>query len=140
LLGCRLLLDLVNREVLPSGERFPPTRCVGEIESGSEMIAMLALSERAVTAINGIMSNAQVPEGAALRVSPQLTGNEPTSLELSLVEAPLGGDQVVQEQGVQVCVDERIGPMLDDKVLDATTEGEEVLFTIIDQGEPSASP
>ena len=99
---------------------------------------MLALSERAVVAINGIMSNPEIPEGAGLRVSPQMTGGtEAVTLELSVVEAPAGGDQVVEDQGAQVFVDERVGPMLDDKTLDATTEGEQVQFTIVDRGESS---
>ncbi len=102
---------------------------------------MLALSESAVVAINGIMSNPDVPEGAGLRVSAQMTPtNEPVALELSVVEAPVGGDQVVEDQGAQVFVDERVSPMLDDKTLDATTEGEQVRFTIIDQEEPSPGP
>ena len=71
---------------------------------------MLALSERAVVAINGIMSNPEIPEGAGLRVSPQMTGGtEAVTLELSVVEAPAGGDQVVEDQGAQVFVDERVG-------------------------------
>jgi iron-sulfur cluster assembly protein len=102
---------------------------------------MLALSERAVVAINGIMSNPEIPEGAGLRVSPQMTrGTEAVTLELSVVEAPAGGDQVVEDQGAQVFVDERVGPMLDDKTLDATTEGEQVQFTIVDRGESSPTP
>jgi iron-sulfur cluster assembly protein len=102
---------------------------------------MLALSESAVVAINGIMSNPDIPEGAGLRVSPQMTpGNEPVALELSVVEAPVGGDQVVEDQGAQVFVDGRVSPMLDDKTLDATREGEQVRFTIIDQEEPSPGP
>ena len=98
---------------------------------------MLALSERAVTAIQEIVSNPQIPEGAGLRVSPQSAEGEPVALELSLVEAPVGGDQVVENQGAQVFVDERVGPLLDDKVLDATTDGEQVQFTIVDQGDNS---
>jgi iron-sulfur cluster assembly protein len=99
---------------------------------------MLALSERAVVAINGIMSNPEIPEGAGLRVSPQMTGeSEAVTLELSVVEAPVGGDQVVEDQGAQVFVDERVSPMLEDKTLDATTEGEQVQFTIVDRGESS---
>jgi iron-sulfur cluster assembly protein len=102
---------------------------------------MLALSEKAVVAINGIMSNPEIPEGAGLRVSPQMTGGtEAVTLELSVVEAPAGGDQVVEDQGAQVFVDERVGPMLDDKTLDATTEGEQVQFTIVDRGESSPTP
>jgi Fe-S cluster assembly iron-binding protein IscA len=101
---------------------------------------MLALSERAVVAINGIMSNPDIPEGAGLRVSPQVTEGEAVTLELSVVEAPVGGDQVVEDQGAQVFVDERVGPMLDDKTLDATTEGEQTHFTIVDRGESSPTP
>jgi iron-sulfur cluster assembly protein len=101
---------------------------------------MLALSESAVVAINGIMSNPEVPEGAGLRVSPQQREQEPMALELSVVEAPVGGDQIVEDQGAHVFVDERVVPMLDDKALDATTEGDQVLFTIIEQGESSPSP
>jgi iron-sulfur cluster assembly protein len=102
---------------------------------------MLALSERAVVAINGIMSNPEIPEGAGLRVSPQITGeSEAAAIELSVVEAPVGGDQVVEDQGAQVFVDERVSPMLEDKTLDDTTEGEQVQFTIVDRGESSPTP
>jgi Fe-S cluster assembly iron-binding protein IscA len=102
---------------------------------------MLALSERVVVAINGIMSNPEIPEGAGLRVSPQMTGeSKAVALELSVVEAPVGGDQVVEDQGAQVFVDERVSPMLEDKTLDATTEGEQVQFTIVDRGESSPTP
>lgn len=94
---------------------------------------MLALSERAVTAINGIVSNPGVPDGAGLRLSPQMSGEDPVALELAVVEGPVGGDQVVEEQGAHVFVDERVGPMLDDKILDATSEGEQVRFTIVEQ-------
>lgn len=100
---------------------------------------MLAISQEAATAINGIVSNAQASEGAGLRISPQLKANEPAALELSVVEAPVGGDQVVEDQGAQVFVDEQIAPVLDDKLLDATIEDDRVHFVIIDQGAPSPS-
>jgi Fe-S cluster assembly iron-binding protein IscA len=98
---------------------------------------MLAISQEAATAINGIVSNSQAPEGAGLRVSPQLKENQPAALELSVVEAPAGGDQVVEDQGAQVFVDEQIAPVLDDKLLDATIEADGVHFVIIDQGATS---
>jgi Fe-S cluster assembly iron-binding protein IscA len=132
----RHCLDLIDRRAAPLGDRSRRSDALARSEwTGG--VAMLALSERAVTAIQGIVSNPQVPDGAGLRVAPQATGGDPVALELSLVEAPVGGDQVVENQGAQVFVDERISPMLDDKVLDATTEGEQVQFTIIDQGDAS---
>jgi iron-sulfur cluster assembly protein len=97
---------------------------------------MLAISQEAATAINGIVSNTQAPEGAGLRISPQLKANEPAALELAVVEAPVGGDQVIEDQGAQVFVDEQIAPVLDDKLLDVTIDADRVNFIIIDQGAP----
>ncbi|MGH2819440.1 MAG: hypothetical protein ACRDJ5_02165 [Actinomycetota bacterium] len=99
---------------------------------------MLTISQQAATAIEGLTSHPQAPEGAGLRISPQISEGEPVALELSVVENPIEDDQVVEEQGVQVFVDQQLVPALDDKVLDASTEGGNLQFMIGETGGPSA--
>jgi iron-sulfur cluster assembly protein len=93
---------------------------------------MLAVSQSAVQAIRGLTSGPGVPEGTGLKISAQATV-EGTSIDLSLVEGPAESDQVVEAEGVKVFVAEPLAPMLDDKVLDASDEGEKISFRLGDQ-------
>jgi Fe-S cluster assembly iron-binding protein IscA len=91
---------------------------------------MLTLSPDAVQAINGLLSQPGVPEGAGLRMSPRSMPGEPAAIELTLAEGPTGTDQVVEEQNAQVFVDKELAPELDDKVLDAQLQEDQVAFTL----------
>jgi Fe-S cluster assembly iron-binding protein IscA len=63
---------------------------------------------------------------------------EPIAVEVTLVEGPTESDQVIEEQGAQVFVDNDLAPVLDDKMLDATVDQDRVNFTLVEQ--PSARP
>ena len=98
---------------------------------------MLAISEDAATAIRGIVGASGVPEGAGLRITSELNteeGGEPrTDLRLSLVAAPEEGDEVLEAERVFVAPE--AAGILDDKLLDADVQGDEVQFSLDVQAE-----
>jgi len=93
---------------------------------------MLAITPTAVQAIQGLTSQPGVPEGAGLKLSGQQTP-EGTSIELSLVEGPAESDQVLEADDAHVYVAAPLAPLLDDKVLDAGVDGDQVSFRLVEQ-------
>ena len=95
---------------------------------------MLVLTNSAHEAIERILSATSIPAGAGLRIAPTVGGDAPVDqLQLTLAQVPAEADQVIDEQGAPVFVDEAATEFLDDKVLDANIVGEEVQFAIADQ-------
>jgi iron-sulfur cluster assembly protein len=96
---------------------------------------MLTITPNAAEAIRAIVHSTDAPEEGGLRISvAQQDGTEP-ALELSLSPAPMEGDDVVEEEGAHVFLDELASAALDDKSLDAQIEGEEISFGIREQEE-----
>lgn len=97
---------------------------------------MLTLTDDAVTVVNTLIASADMPEGSGMRISrvgdaaDNATG-EGVALQLSLVEAPMEGDQIVEEP--RVFVDPAAAEVLDDKVLHAEIIEDQVHFTVADQ-------
>ena len=98
---------------------------------------MLAISEDAATAIRGIVGAAGVPEGAGLRITREVntdeSGEPRTDLRLSVVAEPQEGDEVLDEE--RVFVDPDAAELLDDKLLDADVQGDDVRFSLDVQAE-----
>ena len=105
---------------------------------------MLAITPDAAEAISGIISTSELPEGAGLRITSEVTaveaseagevgdsGETRTDLRLSLAERPQEGDQVAE--GGQVFIEPGTAWMLNDKLLDAEVSGDEVQFGLRDQ-------
>jgi Fe-S cluster assembly iron-binding protein IscA len=98
---------------------------------------VLTISPEASHAIRGILDASDIPDGSMLRISPQQTdGASPgASLVVSVIETPPPDDQVVEgEDEVAVAVEPTAAVMLDDKQLDATVMGDEISFSIAEQG------
>jgi iron-sulfur cluster assembly protein len=94
--------------------------------------ALLALTDNAVQAVKDIVSSSeQVPETAGLRLVAEVTGPQ-ANLQLSVVSLPAEDDEVIEEQGARVFLEPEAASLLDDKVLDATVEHNQVAFTIAD--------
>ncbi|QZY27707.1 Fe-S cluster assembly protein HesB [Nocardioides coralli] len=92
---------------------------------------MLTLTENATAVVKGIAD--QVPEASGLRI----TGGpaEEPSLEVAPASAAEPGDQVVEQEGATVYLDENAVLLLDDKVLDARVDEEgRVEFALGQQG------
>lgn len=94
---------------------------------------MLAMTDHAAEAIRGIVTAPGVPEGAGLRIAMQGDDTQTGSLEVTVAELPAESDQVVDEDGARIFVEDRAIPLLDDKLLDAQIDGTRVGFTLTEQ-------
>jgi iron-sulfur cluster assembly protein len=96
---------------------------------------VLALTDSAVEAVKDIVSSAgAAPETGGLRMVAEQVGMQ-TNLQLSVVSLPAEDDEVIDEQGARVFLEPQAASLLDDKVLDASVEQNQVAFTIADQSE-----
>jgi iron-sulfur cluster assembly protein len=98
---------------------------------------VLAITEDAATAIDSIVASSGLPQGAGLRITQELnpqSGQEGrTDLRLSVVESAEEGDEVLDD--VQIFLEPEAADFLDDKLLDADVEGNEVRFSLDIQAE-----
>ena len=94
---------------------------------------MLALTDSAVEAVKNIVSSSDEPsETGGLRMVAERAGMQ-TNLQLSVATLPAEDDEVIEEQGARVFLEPDAASLLDDKVLDASVEHDQVAFTIADQ-------
>lgn len=90
---------------------------------------MLTLTENASTVVKSIADQAGGDQQGGLRISQDAVDSP--ALHLIVSEAPQPGDQVLEEDGARVFLEETAAVTLDDKVLDAQVgEGGGVEFTI----------
>ena len=98
---------------------------------------MLAITEDAATAIDSIVASSGLPQGAGLRITQELNtqgGQEGrTDLRLSVVESAEEGDKVLED--VQIFLEPAAAEFLDNKLLDADVDGDEVRFSLDIQAE-----
>jgi iron-sulfur cluster assembly protein len=95
---------------------------------------MLALTENAVEAIEGILEGPAIPDGAGLRIAAMESANGTgAQLQLMLAEGPAESDEVIDDGGARVFIEGATAEFLDDKLLDADVLGEEVQFAITAQ-------
>jgi iron-sulfur cluster assembly protein len=93
---------------------------------------MLAITPSAVEAIQGLTSQPEVPDGAGLKLSSQMTP-EGASIELSLVPGPEESDQVLEAEDTKVFVAAPLTQVLDDKILDADVKEGKIEFKLMEQ-------
>jgi iron-sulfur cluster assembly protein len=95
--------------------------------------ALLALTDNAVEAVKNIVSSSdETSETSGLRVVAERAGNQ-ANLQLSVVPLPAEDDEVIEEQGVRVFLEPEAASLLDEKVLDASVEQDQIAFTLADQ-------
>jgi iron-sulfur cluster assembly protein len=95
--------------------------------------ALLALTETAVQAVKDIVSaSEQISETGGLRLVAEQAGMQ-ANVQLSVVSLPAEDDEVIEEQGARVFLEPGAASLLDDKILDANVEHNQVAFTIADQ-------
>ena len=96
---------------------------------------MLAITDTAAEAINGIVTSQEAPETAGLRIVARTENQPEGALEVSVAATPAEDDEVVEESGAQVFLEPRAAEVLDDKVLDAeVNEQGQVRFAVGQQG------
>jgi len=90
---------------------------------------VLTLTENASTVVKNIVDQSAEDEQAGLRIS-QDAADSP-ALHVMPTEAPQPGDQVLEDDGARVFLEETAAVTLDDKILDAQVdESGGVQFTI----------
>jgi Fe-S cluster assembly iron-binding protein IscA len=97
---------------------------------------VLTITPEASHAIRGILSASDAPDGAMFRISPQSQdGQVPgASLTVSVIEDPPPDDEIVEGDQVAVAVEPTAAALLEDKKLDASVEGDQINFSIGEQG------
>jgi len=101
---------------------------------------VLTITHEAAEAIDAVVHSApNAPDSAGLRIARGVAPDGQEGLQLSVTEGPAPDDAVVEAEGTPVFLESEAAAMLDDKILDATIEGEQVGFLLREQdGEPSA--
>lgn len=91
------------------------------------------VSWRGVQAVKGVVSSSdEASETGGLRMVAERAGTQ-ANFELSVVPLPAEDDEVIEEQGARVFLEPEAASLLDDKVLDASVEQDQVAFTIAEQ-------
>ena len=90
---------------------------------------MLALTDSAVQAVTEIVSSSdEASETGGLRMVAKQAGTQ-VNFQLSVVPVPAEDDEVIEEQGARVFLEPDAASLLDDKVLDAKLDQNQVAFT-----------
>ena len=91
---------------------------------------MLTMTPNAAEAIRQIAAGSGLEPDPGLRISPGPPTPEGTPLQLGLAARPEPTDQTVESDGARVYVEGPVADVLDDKVLDAAVEGDQVRFAL----------
>ncbi len=93
---------------------------------------MLTITATAADALDSIVAGTpDTPEQAGLRISPAAGQDGQPGFNLSLTTEPAPDDQVVPGHSTPVYVAAESVPELDDKILDAQVQGEQVGFILV---------
>ena len=94
---------------------------------------MLAVSDSAAHAIEAILEQQDAPDGAGLRIGMTTQDGAEPQLGVGLAASPQPSDAVVEHNGANVFVSEEVTEVLDGKLLDAESDGQQISFTMRDQ-------
>ena len=92
---------------------------------------MLTITDTAAEAVRQISANSGLDGDPGLRISVGQPTPEGTPLEISVAAGAESTDQTVEEGGARVYLEEPVAAALDDKVLDAQLEGDQVRFALL---------
>jgi len=94
---------------------------------------MLTLTPNAEEAVRRIVQNAPVDDDTGgLRISPGEPTPDGVPLEITIVDVPTQGDQDAGAPDAHVYVDPAAAEILDDKLLDAQLQENQVGFALLD--------
>ena len=90
---------------------------------------MLVLTENASAVITMIVDQSNLPAEGGVRIAGGADGRQ--ALNISTTEAPQASDQIVEDKGARLFLENSAADMLDDKVLDAQVDDKgEVQFLL----------
>jgi Fe-S cluster assembly iron-binding protein IscA len=98
---------------------------------------VLQITSAAAAAIDEITDSVPGSSGVRIATMPDAStnGSGPTAVfDFYPADGPNTGDEVVEEQGVQLYLERRVVPYLDDKLLDAEITEDEVRFMVEERG------
>ena len=93
---------------------------------------MLTITDNAAEAVRQISAGSGLEPDPGLRISAGQPTPQGTPLEITVTAGAESTDATVEEDGARVYVDQVVAPALDDKVLDAEVEGEQVRFALLE--------
>lgn len=82
---------------------------------------MLTLTENASTIVRDITTQPGMVETSGLRITTE-GGGEQTGFAISAASEPESDDQVVEQAGATIYLDQQSAELLDDKILDAAVD------------------
>ena len=92
------------------------------------------MTDNAKTEIRNLVSHPEVPDEGGVRIA----SNSDGALTLAVASGPVEGDQVVEDAGARVFLEQDAGALLTDKLLDAAVDPEGNLqFAIGEQAPPA---
>jgi len=102
---------------------------------------VLRMTSDATQAIEQILSDADIPDGAGLRIEAadvleSGNGTQPEevgTLRIVIAAQATGGDQVVERAGARLFIEPGVSEFLDDKLLDISPGDDGVMFTLAEQ-------
>jgi Fe-S cluster assembly iron-binding protein IscA len=101
---------------------------------------MLTLTPNAEQAVRQLVANSPISEEeGGLRIAPGQPTPEGVPLELSIVGSPEPQDQDAGAPDAHVYLEPTAAQALDDKVLDAEVEGNNIGFALLDASPPPPS-
>jgi iron-sulfur cluster assembly protein len=126
-------VDMIDRIAGPAGSRAFASVTSAPDPTRKEVRAMLALTDRAVEAVRDIVSSSgEAAETGGLRMTADRDGAT-ASFKLRVVSLPAEDDAVIEEHGARVFIEPEAATLLDDKVLDATVDRDQVAFTVVER-------
>jgi iron-sulfur cluster assembly protein len=93
---------------------------------------MLTMTDSAAEAVRLISAGSGLEPDPGLRISAGPPSPDGTPLEIGLAPEPGPSDQTIEDEGARIYLEEVVVPALDDKVLDAEIEGDQVRFALRD--------
>jgi iron-sulfur cluster assembly protein len=94
---------------------------------------VLTITEQAEEALDAVVAAENAPEGAGIRISQGMAADGQPAMGLALAVAPEPGDAVVEDTNVPVFLAPEVAGLLDDKILDAQVDGDQIAFRIGEQ-------
>ena len=91
---------------------------------------MLTMTESAAEAVRRISTGSGLEPDPGLRIAAGQPTPDGTPLELSVTGGAESTDETIEEGGARVYLEALVAPALEDKVLDAEIEGQQVRFAI----------
>jgi Fe-S cluster assembly iron-binding protein IscA len=91
---------------------------------------MLTVTEAAARAINSLVTQNDMPDGAGLRIAPQSQTSRAEGLGLSIARAPGDGDTVLDAYGAKVFLSPGLAYDLHEQQLDVDERDDEMHFFV----------